>query len=390
MKRITIAATAIVAAGALALSGCSSDETTTTTPPASPTDDSTEPGDDTPEPPSGEATKVGIALPEKTSENWVIAEGIFNEKAAAANVEASIQFATGGVAEQQAQIDAFIQQGVKVIVIGALDGEALGTQVEAARAAGIKVIAYDRLLKNTENVDLYVAFDPYAVGVLQGTAVAEGLAAWYPDAKPWNVEFIAGDAKDANSKPFFEGGLSVLQPLIDAGDIIVQSGQTTQDQAATDGWQARNAQDRMETILSGTYSDKDLHGVLSPNDTLARAALAAVTGAGKASLPVISGQDSEKESVELVAKGVQYQTVFKDTNALVDEVYRQVNLVAAGGDFEQNGTVDNGAIEVPQFLLTPVSVTHANILEAYANDATLGPVAEAAYVESPAVPATSL
>src|SRR5690606_27141727 len=134
---------------------------------------------------------------------------------------------------------------------------------------------------------------------------------------PYNIELIAGSSDDANSTPFFEGAMSVLQPKIDDGTLVVVSGQTTFEQVATQGWKAENAQKRMDTVLSGSYpGDKEIHGILSPNDTLARAALTSVSQAGK-DLPVITGQDSEVESVKSIVAGEQYSTIYKDTRELV-------------------------------------------------------------------------
>ncbi len=127
---------------------------------------------------------------------------------------------------------------------------------------------------------MYVAFDNYEVGVLQGTALLQGLAERKGDG-PYNIELIAGSPDDANSTPFFEGAMSVLQPKIDDGTLVVVSGQTSFEQVATQGWKAENAQKRMDTILAGSYADTELDGVLSPNDTLGRAALTSVAQAGK-------------------------------------------------------------------------------------------------------------
>lgn len=361
------------AAGAMVLAGCStdrggSDEETT----AGATGGSSE---------SGvcieEGAAIGVALPQKTSENWVLAEELFNDGLTEAGFEPIVQFGNSGVTEQQNQIDAMVEQDAQVIVVGAIDGSQLGTQLENAKSAGATVLAYDRLVKNTEAVDAYIAFDNYQVGVLQGEALLQGLAERKGEG-PYNIELIAGSADDANSIPFFEGAMSVLQPKIDDGTLTVVSGQTSFEQAATDGWQAENAQTRMDTIMSGSYSgDTELHGVLSPNDTLARAALTSVDQAGK-DTPVITGQDSEVESVKSIVAGEQYSTIYKDTRELVAQTIASIEELAGCGEIPVNDTeqYDNGVKIVPAYLLEPKIVTQENAAEVYANDPTLGPLTE--------------
>jgi len=316
---------------------------------------------------------IGVALPQQTSENWVLAEDLFNDGLREAGFEPIVQFANAGVTEQQSQIEAMIERGASVIVVGAIDGAQLGTQLEAARAAGAKVIAYDRPITQTADVDLYVAFDNFQVGVLQGESLLEGLEA-RKGSGPWNVELIGGSADDANSVPFFEGAMSILQPKIDDGTLTVVSGQTTFDQVATPGWLADNAQRRMDTVLAGFYGDgTELHGVLSPNDTLARAALTAVDSAGL-DAPVITGQDSEVESVRSIMQGVQFSTIYKDTRELVAETIRQIQRAQAGDAFDVNDEIDNGTTTVPTFFLPPVIVTQENAAEVFAGDPILAPV----------------
>ena len=366
MKKLTTALVAVGAAGALMLTGCSSSDRG-----SSETETS---GGETMAAGFAADSAIGVALPQKTSENWVLAEELFNSGLTDAGFKPLVQFANSGVTEQQNQIQAMVEQGAKVIVVGAIDGSQLGSQLEAAAAAGIKIIAYDRLVKNTEAVDMYVAFDNYQVGVLQGTALLEGLAERKGDG-PYNVELIAGSPDDANATPFFEGAMSILEPKIEDGTLVVVSGQTTFEQVATQGWKAENAQKRMDTVLSGFYGDVELHGILSPNDTLGRAAMAAVAQAGK-DTPVVTGQDSEVESVKSIMAGEQYSTIYKDTRELVAQVIKEIQLLQAGSEPEINDTTsyDNDVKIVPAYLLTPFIVTKDNAAEVYADDATLGPL----------------
>jgi putative multiple sugar transport system substrate-binding protein len=357
---------ALAAVGALVLAGCSTSregETETTA-------DVTAGGLCIPE-----GSVIGVALPQKTSENWVLAEELFNTGLTEAGFEAVVQFGNSGVTEQQNQISAMVERGAKVIIVGAIDGSQLGGQLEDAKESGATILAYDRLVKNTDAVDAYLAFDNFQVGVLQGTALLEGLAERKGEG-PYNIELIAGSSDDANSIPFFEGAMSVLQAKIDDGTLTVVSGQTSFEQVATQGWKAENAQKRMDTILAGTYTDDvELHGVLSPNDTLARAALTAVEQAGK-DVPVITGQDSEVESVKSIVAGVQYSTIYKDTRELVAQTIATVIELQNCNEIPINDTTsyDNGVKIVPAYLLTPFIVTQDNAAEVYANDPTLGPL----------------
>ncbi len=317
---------------------------------------------------------IGVALPQKTSENWVLAENLFNTDLAAAGYKADVQFANGGVTEQQNQITSMVTKGAKVLVIGAIDGSQLGTQVKQAHDAGIKVIAYDRLIKNTDAVDYYVAYDNFKVGELQGNALLEGMAKKKASG-PYNIELFAGSPDDANAKVFFDGAMSVLKPKIDDGTLKVVSKQTDFNQVVTQGWKAENAQKRMDTLLTGNYTKTDLDGVLSPNDTLARAVITSVKSAGKA-VPVVTGQDSEVESVKSIMKGEQYSTINKDTRNLVKKTLEMVNSLQTGGEPEINDTksYDNGVKVVPANLLQPVIVTKDNAAESYKDDPTLGPL----------------
>jgi putative multiple sugar transport system substrate-binding protein len=359
-KKLVVGATAITLA-ALVLSGCSSRNST----PAS----------------SGSAaaipkgSTIGVALPAKTSQNWVLAGQDFTEAITKAGFKADVQYANANspVPDQQQQISAMTTKGDKVIVIGAADGSQLGSQVAAAKKAGITVIAWDRLITNTPNVDYYVAFNNFHVGELQGQALLDGLAKVKGD-KPYNVELFAGSPDDSNAKIFFNGAMSVLQPKIDDGTLKVVSGLSTFEKVDTQGWLPANAQSRMTNLLTKYYSKTDLDGVLSPNDTLARAILTATKAAGKDN-PVVTGQDSETASIPLIMNGTQYSTIYKDTNLEATAAVKLVEELAAGkkpsgvvNDPKQN---NNGSKVVPAVELDPVLVTKDNAVEAYANNPTL-------------------
>jgi putative multiple sugar transport system substrate-binding protein len=354
----------VTAVAALVLTGCGrSSDTGTTTPGASN---------------GGSAAAgfpanavIGIALPQKTSENWVLAEQLFKDGLSSAGFQGDVQFANGGVSEQQNQISAMVTKGAKVIVVGAIDGSQLGTQLKAAKDSGATVIAYDRLVKNTNAVDYYVAYDNFKVGELQGQALLDGMVKKKPNG-PYNIELFAGSPDDANAQVFFDGAMKVLTPKIDDGTLKVVSGQKDFNQVVTQGWKAENAQKRMDTLLSANYTSAALDGVLSPNDTLARAILTSVGDANKP-LPIVTGQDSEVESVKSIMAGQQYSTINKDTRNLVKETIAMVTALQKGQAPTVNDTksYNNGVKVVPANLLPPVIVTKENAAEAYANDPTL-------------------
>ena len=363
MRKILITTVAIAGVAFMSLSGCSSR------------------GTDTAGPASGfeKGSVIGVALPDKTSENWVLAGKLFEDGLAAAGYKADVQYApaTNTVAEQQNQITSMTTKGAKVIIIGAKDGSQLGSQVSAAHSAGATVIAYDRLILNTKDVDYYVAYDNEKVGELQGQALLDGMKARYPDAKSYNVELFSGSSDDANAPVFFNGAMKVLKPKIDDGTLKVVSGQTDIKQTATAGWLAQNAQTRMDTLLAGNYANTELNGVLSPNDTLARAIITSIKAAGKATpvLPIVTGQDSEAESVKSIMADEQYSTINKDTRALVKHSIQMVEDLAKGTKTDTNSTdYNNGVKVVPTYLLPPVLVTKENAAESYANDPTLEPL----------------
>jgi putative multiple sugar transport system substrate-binding protein len=361
MRKIAITTVAVAAVALMALSGCSTRDDSST-------------GSDAKGFKSGSV--IGVALPDKTSENWVLAGKLFTDGLTAAGFKPDVQYAPSAntAAEQASQISAMNTKGAKVLVIGAFDGKQLGSQVKAAADAGAKVIAYDRIIQDTKNVDYYVAYNNEKVGELQGQALLDGMAARYPDTKKFNIELFSGASTDPNAKVFFDGAMKILQPKIDDGTLTVVSGQTAIGQTQTTGWLAANAQTRMDTLLAGNYSSKVLNGVLSPNDTLARAIITSIKSAGKDKpvQPVVTGQDSEAASIPLIMSGVQYSTINKDTTALVNQTIDMIKELAAGKDATVNSDpTNNGSVDVPTYYLAPTLVTKDNAAEAYKNNPAL-------------------
>ena len=310
---------------------------------------------------------IGVSLPWLGTQNWKEAEEMFKTELEAAGFKPIIEAADQKVATQQQQIESMIQNGAKVIVVGPVDGSQLGAVLEEAKAAGVYVIGYDRLLENTTGVDGVVQVGSVKTGELQAQALLDGLKEMKGEG-PWNIELFGGGPADPNAPNFFTGAMSVLQPLIDDGTLVVVSGQTDFAQCATLDWDNSKAQARMDSLLSGFYADKEIHGVLSPTAGIARAIITSCEQAGQA-IPAISGLDAENESVEWVWAGRQYSTVAKPTDALVAQTIEIIKSLQAGNGMPATDVkVNNGKIDVAVYELPPVVVTKDNAKEGIAND----------------------
>ncbi|MFD1695874.1 multiple monosaccharide ABC transporter substrate-binding protein [Roseibium aestuarii] len=309
---------------------------------------------------------VGISMPTKSSARWISDGNSMVEQFKAAGYETDLQYAEDDIPNQLAQIENMITKGVDVLVIAAIDGTTLSNALENAAAAGIKVIAYDRLIRDSGDVDYYATFDNFKVGVQQASSLVAGLEERFPDVSPWNVELFGGSPDDNNAYFFYNGAMSVLQPLIDSGKVAVVSGQMGMDKVGTLRWDGAVAQARMDNLLSANYTDKQVHGVLSPYDGLSIGILSSLKGVGYGSgdmkMPIVSGQDAEVPSVKSILAGEQYSTVFKDTRELARVTVGMVDAVLGGGEPEINDTTtyDNGVKVVPSYLLEPVSVDASN------------------------------
>ncbi|WP_112313135.1 multiple monosaccharide ABC transporter substrate-binding protein [Pseudogemmobacter bohemicus] len=312
------------------------------------------------------AETIGIAMPTKSSARWIGDGNSMVEQFKAAGYDTDLQYAEDDIPNQLAQIENMIAKGVDVLVIASIDGTTLSNALENAQAAGIKVIAYDRLIRDTDAVSYYATFDNFKVGVQQAESLVKGLKERFPDAKPWNVELFGGSPDDNNAFFFYNGAMSVLQPLIDDGSIVIGSGQTGMDKVGTLRWDGAVAQSRMDNILSANYNDKQVNGVLSPYDGLSIGILSSLKGVGYGSgdlaMPIVTGQDAELPSVKSILAGEQYSTVFKDTRELARVTVGMVDAMLKGGEPEINDTAtyDNGVKVVPSYLLEPVAVDAAN------------------------------
>jgi putative multiple sugar transport system substrate-binding protein len=277
-----------------------------------------------------------------------------------------LQFADDDIPNQLAQIENMVTKGAKVLIIGAIDGTTLSDILAKAHEAGVKVIAYDRLIRDSGNVDYYATFDNFQVGVLQATSLVEGLKL---DSGVKNIELFGGSPDDNNAFFFYDGAMSVLQPLIDSGKIVVKSGQTGMEKVGTLRWDGAVAQARMENLLSSTYTDAKVDGVLSPYDGLSIGIISALKGVGYGSgdlpMPIVTGQDAELPSVKSILAGEQYSSVFKDTRELAKVAVSMTDAIIGGKEPEINDTktYDNGVKVIPSYLLKPVAVDKTNVKE---------------------------
>ncbi|SEH68080.1 multiple monosaccharide-binding protein [Rhizobium tibeticum] len=308
---------------------------------------------------------VGIAMPTKSSARWIDDGNNIVKQLQEAGYSTDLQYADDDIPNQLSQIENMVTKGVKVLVIAAIDGTTLSDVLQKAHDAGIKVIAYDRLIRDSANVDYYATFDNFKVGVLQATSIVDALG--LKDGKgPFNIELFGGSPDDNNAFFFYDGAMSVLQPYIDSGKLVVKSGQTGMDKVGTLRWDAATAQARMDNLLSANYTDAKVNAVLSPYDGLSIGIISSLKGVGYGTpdqpLPVVSGQDAEVPSVKSIIAGEQHSTIFKDTRDLAKVTVGMVNALMEGKEPEVNDTktYDNGVKVVPSYLLTPVAVDKTN------------------------------
>lgn len=315
-----------------------------------------------------ETKTVGIAMPTQSSERWVDDGDNMVAMFEELGYETDLQYAEDVVENQLSQIENMITRGVDILVIASIDGEALTDVLDQAENLDIPVISYDRLIMNHDHVSYYATFDNFGVGVIQGEYIEDSLGLADGEG-PYNIELFAGSPDDNNAYFFWDGAMSILQPYIDNGQLVVRSGQTDFEQAATLRWSGAEAQERMDNILSAHYSDETLDVVYSPFDGISLGVISSLQAVGYGSenrpLPIVTGQDAERSSVRSIIAGEQTQTVFKDTRALAEQAVNMADSVLNGEEPEVNDTetYDNNVKIVPSYLLNPVSVDIDNYQE---------------------------
>ena len=312
------------------------------------------------EAPAEEASNlIGVAMPTKDLQRWIQDGDNMKKQLEAAGYAVDLQYAANDIATQVSQIENMIANGCQVLVIASIDGEALGTVLDQAKAAGIPVIAYDRLIMGSDAVSYYATFDNWDVGVKQGEYIVKALDL-DNQAGPFNIEYITGDPGDNNINFFFDGAISVLQPYIDAGKLVCPSGQTEKQTVATANWASDAAQARFENILASYYSDgTQLDAVLASNDSTALGVANALASSYTGNYPVLTGQDCDIASVKNMLAGTQSMSVFKDTRTLASKVVEMVDAIMKGNEppINDTETYDNGTGVIPSFLCEPVAAT---------------------------------
>ncbi|UTD26142.1 multiple monosaccharide ABC transporter substrate-binding protein [Bradyrhizobium sp. WD16] len=308
---------------------------------------------------------VGIAMPTKSSARWIDDGNNIVKVLKDRGYGTDLQYAEDDIPNQLSQIENMVTKGAKVLVIAAIDGTTLSDVLKQARAKGITVIAYDRLIRDTPNVDYYATFDNFQVGVLQAQSIENALG--LKDGKgPFNIELFGGSPDDNNAYFFYNGAMSVLKPYIDGGKLVVGSGQMGMDKVSTLRWDGATAQARMDNLLSAYYGKKRLHAVLSPYDGLSIGILSSLKGVGYGSgdmpMPIVTGQDAEVPSIKSMLRGEQYSTIFKDTRDLARVTADMVDAALSSKEVKVNDTktYNNGVKVVPSYLLKPVVVDKTN------------------------------
>src|SRR6201991_2512306 len=306
---------------------------------------------------------IGIAMPTKSSARWIDDGNNIVKVLKERGYNTDLQYAEDDIPKQLSQVENMVTNGAKVLVIAAIDGTTLSDVLKQAKANGITVIAYDRLIRGTPNVDYYATFDNFQVGVLQAESLGQGLG--LKDGKgPFNIELFGGSPDDNNAYFFYNGAMSVLKPYIDSGKLVVVSGQMGMDKVSTLRWDGATAQARMDNLLSAFYTNKKVNAVLSPYDGLSIGIISSLKGVGYGSadqpMPVISGQDAEVPSIKAMLRGEQYSTIFKDTRDLAKVAVSMVDAALSKKEVEVTKTYNNGVKVVPSYLLKPVVVVKSN------------------------------
>ncbi|GAA0365482.1 multiple monosaccharide ABC transporter substrate-binding protein [Actinoallomurus spadix] len=323
---------------------------------------------------SAKGALIGVTMPTKSSERWIHDGDNLKSSLEKLGYKVDLQYAENDIPTQVNQIENQITRGAKLLIVASIDGTALTTQLQEAADKKIPVIAYDRLIRKTPNVDYYATFDNYKVGVLQATSLLVGLGLKKEDGSdgtakgPFNIEVFAGSPDDNNATFFYNGAMDTLKPYIDKGTLVVKSKETDFKTVAILRWDPATAQKRMEDLITKAYKGgAKVQGVLSPYDGLSIGILSALKSAGYGTsgqpYPVVTGQDAELASVKSIMKGEQYATIYKDTRQLAAVTVKMADTVLKGGKPEVNNTKDynNGVKVVPSMLLQPVTVYKDNV-----------------------------
>ena len=312
-----------------------------------------------------EGKLVGVSMPTQDLQRWNQDGANMEKQLKEAGYEVELLYAANDIPTQVSQVETMIADGCQVLVIASIDGDSLGTVLAQAKEAGIPVIAYDRLIMNSDAVTYYATFDNWLVGVKQGEFIRDALKLDEAEG-PFNIEFITGDPGDNNINFFFDGAMSILTPYLESGKLVCPSGQTEKAVVATANWATDAAQARFENILSSYYADgTKLDAVLCSNDSTSLGVQNALKANYTGEWPVITGQDCDVLSTISMLEGTQSMSVFKDTRTLAAQVVTMVTAILEGTEPEINDTetYDNGTGIIPSFLCEPVACTPDMIQE---------------------------
>ncbi|NLL79181.1 MAG: sugar ABC transporter substrate-binding protein [Clostridiales bacterium] len=370
MKKKVLSAILSVAMVATLLTGCGNSAKPAeeaaapaeTTEAAAPAEEAEAPAENTA---GGEGGLIGVAMPTKDLQRWNQDGSNMEAQLKEAGYEVDLQYASNDIQTQVSQIENMISNGCQLLVIASIDGDSLGTVLAQAKEANIPVIAYDRLIMNSDAVTYYATFDNYMVGTKQGEYIRDALDLDNAEG-PFNIELITGDPGDNNARFFFGGAMDVLQPYIDNGKLVVKSGQTSFEECATANWATETAQARFDAILASNYSDgTKLDAVLASNDSTALGVANSLAANYTGDYPILTGQDCDIANVKNMIDGKQSMSIFKDTRTLATQVVKMVDAIMKGGEAPVNDTesYDNGTGIIPSYLCEPVFADKDNYKE---------------------------
>ena len=319
---------------------------------------------------------VGIVLPTKDEPRWIQDETRFHDELDAAGYDVEILFSQGDSAKEKANVEDLVTKGIKVLIICPHDGTAAAAAAEAASDAGVSVISYDRLIRDTDAVDYYVTFDSIAVGAQQAQYLVDNATG---TGNP--LYYYAGAASDNNAFIFFEGAWGVLQPKIADGTFVVKNSseaialqdkaELTRDEQAkiigqiTTNWDFNTAKNLAESNLTAAAAaDKGDVFILAPNDGTARAIADAFAADADVTSYYVSGQDAEKASVQYIIDGKQSMTVWKDVRTLVSDAISAAVALLKDEAPTSKGSYNNGVVDVPAIQSAVVTVDKDNVQSA--------------------------
>lgn len=315
-----------------------------------------------------ETGRIGIAMPTKSSERWIHDGDNLKASLEELGYKVDLQYAEDNIDAQVSQVENMLLKGVDALIIASVDGSSLSKVLKEAKEQGVVVIAYDRLLTNTPDVDYYATFDSIAIGEQQATSLLTGLGVLDGATGPFNIEIFAGSLDDSCTPLYYEGSMNILTPYIESGVIVIPSGQTEMAQCATEGWDGLKAQARMDNLISANYTNGIVcDGVLSPYDGLSIGILSAFKSAGYGTddlpLPKVTGQDCEVTSIKSMIAGEQYSSIYNNTGSLAQVAVKLTTQALSGEEVEVNSTYNNGVFDVPSMAIDATIITIDNYEE---------------------------